>query len=378
MYQKFLAIIISLVFSVSPILAQRAQVMEVAFLLDLSGSTNGLLNDIRNNYYYIINEVQSMKPTPQLKISVIAFGRPSFGSKTNYVKIISDFTTDYDKIQFELIELKTSIEKGNHYIGDAVYAALRNLSWSPGNKAIKEIYIIGNGMINTSKFINNNKLAQEAISAGIRINTIYTYYGTKKIPKEILGWRDFAEKTQGTYSEATINRNEPNPQLAKDQSILNPMNQKLNASLLPYKKGGKEMLKMTEIIDRYHRNVGGYSFEDRIYFKTTPYYQNTTYLWDLISTTYKQHVDLATVDKTFLPKDFQNFDNDNLKKAIYNKRTERNRVQNEASRHLGGGQRHREIRERLQDLGIYESNTLTRVIVNNLRETAIRNGMTAP
>jgi hypothetical protein len=376
MFQKLL--IFLLIINFSYVNAQRPPVMEVALVMDLSGSTNGLLNDIRNNYYFIINEVQSMKPVPQLKIAVIAYGRPSFGSKTNYVRVISDFTQEYDKIQYELILLKTSIEKGDHYVGDAVYAALRNLSWSPGNTAIKVIYLVGNGMINTSKFIKNDNLAEEAKNANIIINTLYTYYGSKKIPKEILGWRSFAENTLGIYAEASINRKQPNPQLAQNYSGLNQINNNLNASLMPFKKDGNDMMKMTNAIDRYHRNVGGYSFEDRIFFKTTPYYQNSINSWDLISTSYIRHVDVASVNKAFLPADYQKIDEQNLKNAIYAKRIERARVQKEAAQMLGGPLRHKIINERLIELDLHNSNTLTRVIVNNLRELAAKNGLTNP
>ncbi len=140
-------------------------------------------------------EVQfEIEPDLQAVLFLIGVQELGQGSKTNYVRVVSDFTQEYDKIQYELILLKTSIEKGNQYVGDAIYTTLKNLSWSQGNKSTKVIYLIGNGMINTSKFINNKKLAEEATAANITINAFYTYYGSKKIPKEILGWRHWELK----------------------------------------------------------------------------------------------------------------------------------------------------------------------------------------
>ena len=135
--RKLLFIIIISLFSTAH--AQKPQVIEVAFVLDLSGSTNGLLNDFRNNYYYMLNEIQAMKPKPELKIAVIVYGRPSFGKERNYVKMLSDFTQNFDIVQYQLIQLKTSIEKGNQFVGDALQVAIRDLNWSSGDKAIKFI-----------------------------------------------------------------------------------------------------------------------------------------------------------------------------------------------------------------------------------------------
>lgn len=357
--------------------AQKPQGFEVAFVMDLSGSTNGLLNEFRNSYYYIINEVQAMKPTPELKIAVIVYGRPSFGKERNYVKILNDFTQNFDTIQYQLIQLKTSIEKGNQFVGDALQVAIRDLSWNSGDKTIKLIYLIGNGMVNTNMAINNVKIAEEAVKKNIRINSFYVFVG-KKLPKEILGWRAIADNTSGIYAEAAINRKQPNPELAPRNYDLIQTNRNLNSSLLPYKAEGGDMIKMTEEIDRYHYVAAGYSFEDRIYFKTTSWYQNCINSWDLISSSYKEYVDVATIDKTFLPVDFQNADDQKLKTVIYVKRVERTKAQKEAEIVLGGAQRHKTIRERLIELQMYKSNTLARVIVISLREIAANNGIRNP
>ena len=42
--------------------------LDIVFCVDLSGSTNGLINDLRDNLWMIINQAQHMEPKPALRI----------------------------------------------------------------------------------------------------------------------------------------------------------------------------------------------------------------------------------------------------------------------------------------------------------------------
>src|SRR5205085_7058638 len=86
--------------------------IDVVFCLDLSASTNGLLEDIKENYWNLINHANALKPSPKLRISLVGYARPSFGSKNSYVKILSGLTTNFDSL-YEVIEkLNVNIENG--------------------------------------------------------------------------------------------------------------------------------------------------------------------------------------------------------------------------------------------------------------------------
>ena len=69
--------------------------IDVVFCVDLSGSSNGILDDIRERYWEIVNQVNEYRPSPRLRIAVVGFSRPSFGAKTGYVKIIKGLTSDF-------------------------------------------------------------------------------------------------------------------------------------------------------------------------------------------------------------------------------------------------------------------------------------------
>ena len=55
--------------------AQKEDVrpLDIVFCLDLSGSTNGLVNDVRDNLWLIANELNAMNPKPDFRLGVICF-----------------------------------------------------------------------------------------------------------------------------------------------------------------------------------------------------------------------------------------------------------------------------------------------------------------
>ena len=74
----------------------RLHPLDIVFCLDLSGSTNGLIDDVREQLWKIINQAHELEPVPDLRIGVIGFSRPSFGKEKAYVKVLSNLTNDFD------------------------------------------------------------------------------------------------------------------------------------------------------------------------------------------------------------------------------------------------------------------------------------------
>ena len=58
---------------------------DVVICADLSASTNGLITDLKENFWQLINHHATLTPQTNLRISYIFYGRPSFGSKSSFV-----------------------------------------------------------------------------------------------------------------------------------------------------------------------------------------------------------------------------------------------------------------------------------------------------
>src|SRR6185369_367377 len=83
--------------SFAALAGEERKSIDIVFCMDLSGSTNGLLDDTRDLEWELINQVNTYRPQPVLRIGIVAFSRPTFGKETGYVKILCPLTTDYEQ-----------------------------------------------------------------------------------------------------------------------------------------------------------------------------------------------------------------------------------------------------------------------------------------
>src|SRR5215510_10211146 len=55
--------------------------IDIVFCVDLSGSTNGIIEHLRNNIWHFIHEMENLEPVPDYRIGFIGYSRPSFGKE---------------------------------------------------------------------------------------------------------------------------------------------------------------------------------------------------------------------------------------------------------------------------------------------------------
>jgi hypothetical protein len=178
--------------------------LDIVFCLDLSGSTNGLIEDFRENLWYISNQLLAMEPSPVLRIGVVGFSRPSFGKNNAYIKILSDITDDLDAVAASVYRLRSTVEKGDQYVVPALETCVRDLNWSPSSNAVKMIFLVGNGMavINARSY---EKVCMEASKNRIIIESLYVLSNGNMI-KELPAWRRIAALAGGRQTELTIHK----------------------------------------------------------------------------------------------------------------------------------------------------------------------------
>jgi hypothetical protein len=185
--------------------ANAAGRIEVVFCLDLSGSTNGLIDRFRDHFWDYTYALSKCTPQVTYRFGVVGFSRPSFRRETGYVKVLKDLTTDMEAVGKELFELKTSVEKGDQMVGHALTACGKNISWSEDSSVVKILYVVGNGMVNEGG-TDFRKAAQELQAGGIIVNTLYC--NTKTMSNlEVSGWKEIAEIGKGYFSSFSVRSN---------------------------------------------------------------------------------------------------------------------------------------------------------------------------
>jgi len=204
--------------------------LDIVFCLDLSGSTNGLIDDVRDQLWMIINQAQHMEPKPFLRLGVVGFSRPSFGKENAYVKILVPLTTNFDFLAAELYKLKPSIEKGDQIVSAALRTCVNDMKWTERPDAVKLVFIVGNGMVsgNDHEYV---RWCEQARTHNIVIHSLYVMKSANWF-KELAGWRRIATITGGMQTEVTVNKPDQLQVFTSVKKDLSALNNRINATYL--------------------------------------------------------------------------------------------------------------------------------------------------
>lgn len=246
--------------------------LDIVFSLDLSGSTNGLLDDFRDQLWMMVNQVQQMDPKPSLRMGVVGFSRPSFGKENAYVKVLVPLTNQLDYLAAEMYKLRPSIEKGDQIVSAALRASVNDMKWSDASDAIKLVFLVGNGMVSDNKGHEYVKWCEQARQKGIVIHTLYVMRSANFF-KELPGWRRIATLTGGMQTEITVNKPETMKVFVSVTKDLAALNQRINATYVWVGRDSSVCRRALSAADSgaFYANDKDV-FLNRLYYKSSPEY----------------------------------------------------------------------------------------------------------
>ncbi|MCB0754396.1 MAG: VWA domain-containing protein [Flavobacteriales bacterium] len=252
--------------------------IDIVFVLDISGSTGGILHSVRSKFWEIQNEIARLDPAPDYRIGIVCMGRPSFKEENNYVQVISDLTDDIDAAAYPLFQIKDVTAPGNYFMGHALDVAVNELSWTDDPNAIKLMYLVGNGKPSAGPGFK--KPLETAKEKGIIINSLYFLAYSNQ--KEQAEWKTISEYTGGEFF--LIGLKEPAIVIEKpyDGSMLREANQMINTTYIYYGPDGFDRYEMQADLDEEAELLGENQVEARTFFKATRLYQGKNASWDLI------------------------------------------------------------------------------------------------
>lgn len=252
--------------------------IEIVFVVDISGSTGGILPSVRARFWEIQNEIARFDPLPNYRFGIVCMGRPSFKKENNYVQVISDLTDDIDAAAYPFFQIKDVTAPGNYFVGHALDVAVNQISWSEEPNAIKIIYLVGNGKPSAGPGFR--KPLRDAGEKGIIINSLY--FLTYSNPEEQAEWKTIAEQTGGQFF--VIGLKEPAIVIKKpyDGSMLREASYMINSTYVYYGPTGLERYEMQADLDEEAELLGENELEARTFFKATQLYQGKNHEWDLI------------------------------------------------------------------------------------------------
>ncbi len=269
--------------------------VDIVFCLDLSGSTNGIVDRLRNHLWDYVNLLSNTFPKTDFRIGFVGFARPSFGKDNYYVKVIQDLTHDIEGLSHEMFKLRSQIEKGDQYVSAALNVCSKNVSWSTRTDAIKIVFLGGNGLVTTGGGEHYSKVVEAMVQQGIIVNSIYLLNNSGM--GEQKGWEDIATRGKGKYTSMQVKFEYYENLGGFDMNKLFNLNRKLNDTYLYYGERGKERWIEQRQDDEniYKANSEGYRY--RLQFRISDLYLGKNSDWDMIDLHTKDPLAIANIDR---------------------------------------------------------------------------------
>lgn len=269
--------------------------IQLAILLDTSNSMDGLIDQARAQLWRIVNEFARARrngATPRLEVALFEYGNSGLSERTGWIRMVSDLTTDLDRISELLFALVT--DGGDEFCGQVIGEAVERLSWSPSADALKVVYVAGNEPFDQGRVPYHATIAR-AVRAGIVVNTIFC--GSAEEGAETF-WEDGALRGEGRY--ASIDQDETVVEVSTpfDADIVK-LGEQLNATYVAYGREGESAKLRQATQDENAVAMGAPATVQRSVAKAQEAYANAG--WDLVDAVRDGTVKLAAVKEDDLP-----------------------------------------------------------------------------
>ena len=300
--------------------------IQVAVLLDVSNSMDGLIDQAKAQLWNMVNTMAKAKCSgdvaPQIEIALYEYGRSSNDVKQGYVKKINGFISNLDSLSENLFGLTTN--GGDEYCGHVIFSSINELQWDATPTNYKVIFIAGN-----EDFLQGDVQYLQACGAakqkGVIVNTIYCGDKMQGIREH---WNLNAECGNGSYTN--INQNAKTEEIPTPyDSMIYVMNNKLNGTYITYGSYGTMGFAKQSKMDVANSSMGKSAGLKRVAAKSNSkvYYNGD---WDLVDRVQADSVSAFTnLETKTLPDSLKNKTKAELKTIVAAKTKERNAVQQE-------------------------------------------------
>ena len=175
-----------------PVAAPR---VEVAFVLDTTGSMSGLIDGAKQKIWSIANQLASGQPRPVVRMALVAYRDRG----DTYVTQLHELTDDIDTVYARLQQL--AADGGGdtpESVNQALHEAVTRLSWSSDKNVYRAIFLVGDAPPHLDyqgdvPFAKSVALARQR---GIVINTVQCGNLAETTPI----WQQIASTGAGTFA----------------------------------------------------------------------------------------------------------------------------------------------------------------------------------
>lgn len=336
--------------------------IQLAILLDTSGSMDGLIDQAKSQLWKIVNELATTKKNGKpvdLHVALYEYGKQSIPADEGYMRNIVPFTQDLDKISDELFKLQTN--GGEEYCGKVILNAVENLQWNKSNDNLKIIFIAGNEPF-TQGSVDYKEACKKAVSKGIIVNTIFC--GNYQEGVQTM-WKDGADLADGKYMNIDHNAELVHIDAPQDAEIIK-LGQELNKTYIAFGTAGRDKKQLQAEQDANSMSLSPGVMVERSVTKSGAQYKNSQ--WDLVDAKKEGTLKIEEIKTEDLPDEMKKMSVQERKAYIDKMEKDRTRLQtrinklnNERSKYVA-----QKMLENKQD------NTLDAVMIKTIREQATK------
>ena len=339
--------------------------VQIAILLDTSGSMSGLIEQTKTQLWKVVNTFIGAKQNgkvPFVEVALYEYG--TGGSHKNFIRAIQPLTRDLDQISEDLFALKTS--GSQEYCGAVISQATTELKWDPSPEVYKAIFIAGNEPF-TQGPVKPDEACKAAIASGIIVNTIHC--GNEEAGLNG-GWKAGALLADGNFLVIDHNAAVVHIEAPQDAEIVS-LNTELNKTYIAFGKHGVRKLASQKVQDENAtRNKESGAEVGRALTKASQNYYNGS--WDLVDASKAKDFDWTKLKDEELPKEMRDLDLEGRKNYVAEKHKKRAEIQkkiqtlNEARKKF--------FAEKRREAAGKEEVTLDAVMTKTVRDQAVKKG----
>lgn len=341
-------------------------VIQVALLLDTSGSMSPLIDQAKTELWSIVNKLGQARykgQTPKIEVALFEYGKSTLEREGGYIKQLAPFTHDLDGLSEVLFALQTN--GGDEYCAWVIRSSLDSLKWKSRPGSLKMIFIAGNEPFNQGP-VEMEPVMREANKKGVLVHPILCSTGDSG---DLASWNSAADLANTDLKIIDHTRVVQIPKTPYDERIAQ-LGTDLNKTYVGYGEGGRAKMARQEAQDANMASVSAPAAAERSVSKAGASYNNAD--WDVVDRA-KEEGGVAKMKDDELPAEMRGMSIKEREAYIDKKAKERQKLQSEINELSAKRQTY--ITEEQKKAGQTDA-TLGTAVIETVRVKAQKEGFT--
>jgi Mg-chelatase subunit ChlD len=288
--------------------------IEVCFVLDTTGSMGGLIEGAKQKIWSIANEMIAAKPTPDIKVGLVAYRDRG----DDYITKTFALTNDMDLVYAKLHEFSAGGGGDEpESVNEALDTAVKQMAWSQDRAVLKIIFLVGDAPphMDYSNDVKYPNVCQSAMKRDLIINTVQCGSSTSTASV----WQEIAKLSEGSYAAIPQSGNMVAIETPMDAE-LGKLNEAVNGTVIAYGDARVQREVMNKVV--FATAAPTAAAADRLSYNTSSG-KTVQGGGELLDALKDGSMSLGAIKKTDLPAEYQKLSDADLKAKVELKQKER-------------------------------------------------------